>query len=204
MKNPSLHFEIMKILIIDGHKEFGVAKGQLNKTLVDYAEKSLKEKGHEVKVTVIDSEYDPKAEVEKLVWADVLLWQFPIWWFGTPWHVKKYLDEVFFFAHGILWSGDGRTRKDPSKKYGDGGLAQGKKFMLSFTWNAPIESLTDPNQFFKGQGADSVHGPIIKSHEFCGMTQIPSFQINDVVKNTDFPAFIKNYEAHLTKYFGKQ
>lgn len=74
----------------------------------------------------------------------------------------------------------------------------------SFTWNAPLESLTDPNQFFKGQGADSVHGPIIKSHEFLGMTQIPSFQNNDVVKNTDFPTFIKNFEAHLTKYFGKQ
>ncbi|EAX79964.1 modulator of drug activity B, putative [Trichomonas vaginalis G3] len=76
--------------------------------------------------------------------------------------------------------------------------------MLSFTWNAPVESLTDPNQFFKGLGADSVHGPIIRSHEFCGMKQIPSFQCNDVIKNPDFDSYIKNYEAHLTQYFGKQ
>ncbi|EAY02590.1 Modulator of drug activity B, putative [Trichomonas vaginalis G3] len=138
----------MKILIIDGSKEFVASKGKLNESLVEYAKKSLTEKGHEVQVTKADADYKGEEEVQKILWADVLLWQFPIWWFGTPWHVKKYLDEVFFYALGKIWASDGRTRKDPSKKYGSGGLAQGKKFMLSFTWNAPVESLTEPDQFF--------------------------------------------------------
>ncbi|EAX79909.1 Modulator of drug activity B, putative [Trichomonas vaginalis G3] len=80
----------MKILIIDGAKEFISSKGKLNEALVEYAVKSLKEKGHEVQVTKADSNYNCEEEVKKIVWTDVLLWQFPIWWFGTPWHVKKY------------------------------------------------------------------------------------------------------------------
>ncbi len=46
---------------------------------------------------------------------------------GAPWTVKKYIDDVFTEGHGTLYASDGRTRKDPSKKYGSGGLVQGKK-----------------------------------------------------------------------------
>lgn len=47
--------------------------------------------------------------------------------------MKKYIDDVFTEGHGTLYASDGRTRKDPSKKYGSGGLVQGKKYMLSLT-----------------------------------------------------------------------
>ncbi|VFS38584.1 modulator of drug activity B [Escherichia coli] len=60
---------------------------------------------------------------------------------GAPWTVKKYIDDVFTEGHGTLYASDGRTRKDPSKKYGSGGLVQGKKYMLSLTWNATNGSL---------------------------------------------------------------
>lgn len=73
--------------------------------------------------------------------------------------------------------------------------------MLSYTWNAPVEALTDPSQFFQGKGGDSIHGPIIKSHLLCGIEQIPSFQCNDVLKNPEFERYITEYEAHLKKYF---
>ena len=44
---------------------------------------------------------------------------------GAPWTVKKYIDDVFTEGHGTLYASDGRTRKDPSKKYGSGGLLTG-------------------------------------------------------------------------------
>ncbi len=80
-----------------------------------------------------DSDYDVKAEVQNFLWADVVIWQMPGWWMGAPWTVKKYIDDVFTEGHGTLYASDGRTRKDPSKKYGSGGLVQGKKYMLSLT-----------------------------------------------------------------------
>ncbi|EAY07203.1 Modulator of drug activity B, putative [Trichomonas vaginalis G3] len=191
----------MRILIINGAKKQGVGNGKLNQSLVDFAVKTLTAKGHDVEVTKADSNYNPQEEVQKFVKADVLLWQFPIWWMGAPWFVKKYLEDVLATSFGTLWNGDGRSKTDPSKKYGDGGLCQNKKFMLSFTWGAPTEAITDPKQFFKGASPDSVHGPMIKSLEFVGMKQIPSFHLDDVVHNLNYEQAIKSYEQHLSKYF---
>lgn len=67
-----------------------------------------------------------KRKVQNFLWADVVIWQMPGWWMGAPWTVKKYIDDVFTEGHGTLYASDGRTRKDPSKKYGSGGTVQGK------------------------------------------------------------------------------
>ncbi|MDV3444045.1 NAD(P)H-dependent oxidoreductase, partial [Pseudomonas otitidis] len=34
-------------------------------------------------------------ELQKFLWADVIVWQMPGWWMGAPWTVKRYIDEVF-------------------------------------------------------------------------------------------------------------
>ena len=142
------------ILIINGAKEFAHSKGQLNDTLTEVADGFLRDAGHDVKVVRADSEYDVKAEVQNFLWADVVIWQMPGWWMGAPWTVKKYMDDVFTEGHGSLYASDGRTRSDASKKYGSGGLIQGKKYMLSLTWNAPLEAFTEKDQFFEGVGVD--------------------------------------------------
>src|SRR5438876_465948 len=36
-----------------------------------------------------------KAEMEKLVWADFLIFQFPLWWFSVPAILKGWVDRVF-------------------------------------------------------------------------------------------------------------
>lgn len=115
------------ILIINGAKEFAHSKGQLNDTLTEVADGFLRDAGHDVKVVRADSHYDVKAEVQNFLWADVVIWQMPGWWMGAPWTVKKYMDDVFTEGHGSLYASDGRTRSDASKKYGSGGLIQGKK-----------------------------------------------------------------------------
>ncbi|SQB37574.1 modulator of drug activity B [Citrobacter koseri] len=127
------------ILIINGAKKFAHSNGQLNDTLTEVADGLLRDLGHDVKIVRAESDYDVKAEVQHFVWADVVIWQMPGWWMGAPWTVKKYMDDVFTEGHGTLYASDGRTRSDASKKYGSGGLIQGKKYMLSLTWNAPME-----------------------------------------------------------------
>ena len=63
---------------------------------------------------------------------------------GVPWKFKKYTDETLMAMYGkIMWAGDGRSRTDPSKQYGTGGLAQKKKYMLSLTFNAPKEAFNN-------------------------------------------------------------
>lgn len=115
------------ILIINGAKKFAHSNGQLNDTLTEVADGYLRDAGHDVKVVRAESEYDVKEEVQNFLWADVVIWQMPGWWMGAPWTVKKYIDDVFTEGHGALYASDGRTRSDASKKYGSGGLIQGKK-----------------------------------------------------------------------------
>lgn len=38
---------------------------------------------------------DVKAEIEKLLWADTLILQFPLWWFTMPAILKGWVDRVF-------------------------------------------------------------------------------------------------------------
>ncbi|WP_068009306.1 NAD(P)H-dependent oxidoreductase [Pseudovibrio axinellae] len=186
-----------KVLIINGSKKFAHSDGSLNNSLATLAESYLTELNHDVKVTEIDKTYDIETEIEKWLWSDVVIHQNPAWWMGPPWIVKKYIDEVFTVGHGRLYQSDGRTRSDAEKKYGSGGLIQGKRYMFSVTWNAPQQAFTDPSQFFEGAGVDGVYLPFHKAHQFLGMSPIKTFMSNDVMKNPQIEVDFERYKAHL-------
>lgn len=189
------------ILIINAKKQFGHSNGELNQTLSDVAESFLRDIKHDVQVTVVDDGYDIDAEVQKYLWADTVIYQMPGWWMGEPWILKKYIDEVFTAGHGNLYASDGRTRSDAGKKYGSGGLLQGKTYMLSLTWNAPLEAFTDPDQFFHGVGVDGVYLHFHKANQFLGMEALPTFICNDVIKQPDIASDIARLRAHLGEVF---
>lgn len=190
------------ILIINGAKVFAHSKGELNDTLAQLARQTLLELGHQVQVTRVDDEYDIQDEIQKYVWADVVIYQMPGWWMGAPWTVKKYIDEIFTEGHGTLYASDGRSRSDASKKYGSGGLIHDKKYMLSLTWNAPAEAFTDPEQFFHGVGVDGLYLAFHKANQFLGMQSLSTYIAHDVIKAPDVIRYQNEYRAHLVKLFG--
>lgn len=190
-----------KIFIIDAGKTFAHSKGELNHTLTEVAASFLRDAGHQVEVTVVDDGYVVADEVQKYLDADTVIYQMPGWWMGEPWILKKYIDEVFTEGHGSLYASDGRTRSDAAKKYGSGGLIQGTKYMLSLTWNAPLQAFTDPEQFFEGVGVDGLYLHFHKANQFLGMEGLPTFICNDVIKQPDIPADIARYRTHLSEIF---
>jgi modulator of drug activity B len=190
-----------KIFIIDAGKTFAHSKGELNHTLTEVAASFLRDAGHQVAITVIDEGYVVADEVQNYLDADTVIYQMPGWWMGEPWILKKYIDEVFTEGHGSLYASDGRTRSDAAKKYGSGGLIQGKKYMLSLTWNAPLQAFTDPEQFFEGVGVDGLYLHFHKANQFLGMEALPTFICNDVIKQPDIPADIARYRTHLSEIF---
>lgn len=192
---------MQNVLIINAGKAFGHSKGELNRTLTDVAATFLRDKGRQVRVTTVDDGYDIEQEVQNILWADTIIYQMPGWWMGAPWTLKKYIDDVFTAGHGSLYDSDGRTRADASKKYGSGGLLQGKHYLLSLTWNAPLEAFTDPDQFFHGVGVDGVYLPFHKANQFIGLSPLPTFICNDVIKQPDVERDIARYRAHLDKAF---
>ncbi|MCH1924201.1 NAD(P)H-dependent oxidoreductase [Shewanella sp. C32] len=188
------------ILIINGAKSFLISKGELNNKFAHLAYDHLASKGHNVSMTVVDEGYDAEEEVQKIVNSDLIIFQMPGWWMGEPWTVKKYLDEVFTAGHGVLYANDGRTRADDSKKYGSGGLLQGKKYMLSVTWNAPLEAFDDPEQFFEGVGVEGVYLHFHKANQFLGLAPLPTFIANDVQKAPQIDQDVTRYIQHMDEY----
>ncbi len=178
-------------------KQFGHSNGELNTALHQTAVETLTQLGAIIQETCIDAGYDVKSELAKFIWADLIIYQMPGWWMGPPWIFKKYMDLIFTEGHGTLYSSDGRSRHDNSKKYGSGGLVQNKRYMLSVTWNAPDEAFTDPEQFFNGIGIDGVYLSVHKAHQFLGMRAFKTFLCTDVMKATDFPQYKKRYIDHL-------
>ena len=193
----------MNILLIDGGKAFAHSAGRLNHTLHQVARDTLSALGHHVRETVIDDGYDIHQEVEKFQWMDAVIWQMPGWWMHEPWTVKKYMDEVFTAGAGTLYANDGRHRVSPTEGYGTGGLLQGRRHMLSLTWNAPREAFTREGDFFEGLGVDALYMHFHKAHEFMGTPQLPTFICYDVIKNPQVEQYLADYTAHLNEVFGQ-
>ncbi|OAT36616.1 NAD(P)H-dependent oxidoreductase [Proteus myxofaciens] len=185
------------VYIVNASKVFGGSEGKLNDHLTDVATSFLSSHQVNVKSIRIDDGYNNEDEVENFMWADVIIYQMPAWWMEGPWILKKYVDDVFSAGHERMFLDDGRTRKDPSKKYGSGGLLQGKKYLLSVTWNAPFESFEEQNQFFEGKGIDAVYFPFHKANQFLGMTPLKTFGCFDVVKQPQIEKDVEAYKVHL-------
>ncbi len=192
----------MNVLIINAHLQYpNWSEGSLNKSMIDVAKGYFTEQGHDVVETNIEAGYDPKQEVQKHVDTDLVILQTPINWFGAPWMYKKYVDEVFNYGlhHKILLDNDGRNRSDPTRQYGTGGHMMGKKFMIAATWNAPIETFSNPNSvLFKGKGIDDLLLNITSNYKFVGYSILESYGIHDIFRDTtDIAASLEAYRKHL-------
>jgi NAD(P)H dehydrogenase (quinone) len=96
---------------------------------------------------------DVKAEIGKLLRADMLILQFPLWWYAMPAILKGWVDRVY--AYGFAYGVGEHSEKRWGDRFGEGTLA-GKRAMVIVTtggWedhysdrgvNGPIEDLLFP------------------------------------------------------------
>lgn len=105
---------------------------------------------------------DLAREMDRLVRADLLILQFPLWWFGMPAILKGWIDRVFAF--GFAYGGP---------RWYDQGPFRGKRAMVSVTTGGPAH-------FFSPTGIsghiDALLYPI--QHGclfFTGMAVLPPF-----------------------------
>ena len=76
---------------------------------------------------------DIQAEIDKLLWCELLILQFPLWWFSVPAILKGWLDRVF--ANGVAYG--------PGRRLETGGL-RGRTAMLALTTGC-FEGMTAPD-----------------------------------------------------------
>ena len=101
---------------------------------------------------------DLEAELAKLEAADLVIWQFPLWWFGLPAILKGWVDRVF--AMGRAYGG-GRVYET--------GMFKGKRALLSLTTGGPEGAYTAEG--FNGD-LDAILRPIHR-----GMLQFTGFEV---------------------------
>lgn len=196
------------VFIINGGQHFAHSGGAFNKMLTGWSKDFFLENGFEVRDIDINNEYTPMDEVENFKWANILIYNTPIWWFQLPNRFKKYIDDVFTAGHqNGIYQSDGRSRSNPAVNYGTGGLLHGKKYMVNTTWNAPDTAFTLPGEFFQQTPVDD--GILFGFHRmnaFVGMEKIQGFHFHDLEKNAT-PQRIADYRMqylqHLKKTYKK-
>lgn len=110
-----------KVLIISGHTNF--AASVANKTILETVHKRLP-KAEIVRLDELypDFKINVEAEQQKLLKADVIVLQFPFFWYSAPSILERWMEETF--QHGFSHGSTGNQLK-------------GKKLVLSFTTGAP-------------------------------------------------------------------
>jgi NAD(P)H dehydrogenase (quinone) len=98
---------------------------------------------------------DIALEQQKLLWADAVILQFPLWWFSMPAILKGWVERVY--AYGFAYGVGEHSDTHWGDRYGEGTMA-GKRAMLVVTaggWephygprgiNGPIDDILFPIQ----------------------------------------------------------
>lgn len=74
---------------------------------------------------------DVAVEHRKLLAADLVILQFPLWWFGMPAILKGWIDRVW--SYGLAYGHQGAGNR---YRYGEGGLS-GRRALVSITTGGP-------------------------------------------------------------------
>jgi NAD(P)H dehydrogenase (quinone) len=130
---------------------------------------------------------DIQAELDKLHWCDLLILQFPLWWFSVPAIMKGWIDRVF--VNGLVY-GNGR-------RFDSGGL-KGKRAMLSLSTGC-YERMAAPDGMLGG--LDIILWPLhAGTLAYAGCTVLPPYVAWSVqyADASTQQAYLDRYAHHLT------
>lgn len=113
-----------KVLVISGHPN--LESSNTNTRILETLDSNL----NDIEIRYLDQLYpdyqiNVEAEQEALIKAQVIVLQFPFYWYSIPALLKKWFDDVFSYDFAYGAKGD---------------KLKGKDFILSFTIGGPAES----------------------------------------------------------------
>jgi len=134
------------ILVVSGHTDLN--DSVTNKLILETLQKQLPS----AEFDFLDSLYpdfkiDVKAEQEKLIKADIIVLQFPVFWYSYPSLMHKWMEDVFVFGFS----------------HGTGKALSGKTLVASLTSGAPEEV------YRQNYTIDSMTMPLKQTAALCRM-----------------------------------
>ena len=107
-----------KVLLICGHPYYK-NDSFLNKAIIEDLKKKMPKAEYDILIeNYPEQKFNVENEQKKLKDADIIIFQYPIFWYSWPSLLQKYVEEVF--SHGFAYGSKGSQLK-------------GKKLILSFT-----------------------------------------------------------------------
>lgn len=166
----------MNILVLFAHPDVDNASIG-NKVILD----GLKKAGEgidEIEIRELyklypDFKIDVAAEQEALKKADVVVFQFPFFWYSTPAILKEWMDAVL--THGFAYGSKGKELR-------------GKELLLSFTVGGAAESYTPEG--YNSYPIDEFLTPFKQTANLCEMTFLDDYIFSHGVLNIpgiDYP-----------------
>src|SRR5215813_9397223 len=119
----------------------------------------FKQQVEEIEATEVNGfAQEIESELTKIEWCDLMIWQFPLWWFGLPAMLKGWVDRVF-----VMWRTYGGGR------FYQSGVFRGKRALLSLTTGGPEDA------YRKGAFNGDMAGILRPIHR--GMLQFVGFDV---------------------------
>ncbi|MBQ7536677.1 MAG: NAD(P)H-dependent oxidoreductase [Rickettsiales bacterium] len=111
------------LLVVCGHTD--LKNSVANKAILENLRKEFPSAEIDELITLYpDYKFNVRAEQDKLVKADVIVLQFPMFWYNCPSIMRKWFEDVLLYGFA----------------YGSNGKAlESKKVIVSFTTGAPFE-----------------------------------------------------------------
>jgi len=183
-----------KILIVTAGYSIFDAKGQLNSFLAYLTETNLTQKGYKIKISDVTKDtWSVDRELDKLLWADAIIYITPIMWFNMPAPMVAWFDKVLLYNKTFIITDE----------YGEGGQVPADKFMIVTTSNLKKSDLGKGFVLKNAPHIDDVLQPLIMTNNYLSIRhQIPTFHADNVIAG-DTSWIEKAYIDHLDKHFKK-
>jgi putative NADPH-quinone reductase len=139
-----------KVLFVIAHPN--IEQSFANRTIIEnYKKLNIETEYDDLYKLYPDYKFDVKKEQEKLVNSDIIVLQFPYYWYDVPFLLKKWFEDVLLYGFA----------------YGSKGTAlRGKRLLVSFTTGAPVEAYKGDSEMFTLKELTTIYNQIAV---FCGM-----------------------------------
>lgn len=129
--------------------------------------------------------FDVERQIADVAWADLVIAQFPLWWFGFPAILKGWIDRVFIY--GGMYSGARRH---------DTGHCRGKKFLASVTAGATARASA-----YNGQEGETelVLWPSLYSFRYVGFDILKPVIVHGI-RGGVRPEELADYQAMIGRH----
>ena len=159
----------MNLLVVVAHPNL---KGEsiANRTIIERITRIKSIAVSDLYSNYTDGNFDVEREQQQLLQADLIILQFPLYWYSVPGRLKEWFDQVFTrgFAYGV-----------------NGNKLHGKHLLVSTTVGGSIETYAHGK--LQGRPIKEYLYPLQQTAEFSGMKYLPpciSYGMNQLPQHT--------------------